>query len=235
MVSLDCDEYVSYLTEDNLPAVKSYLLEGVRRLHAAGASFLVIASNTAHVVAEEVSLTIPSLPVLHIADCIAKEVLAQGFTTVGLLGTEPTMRDGSWLKTRLAAHGVQVVVPSDEEDLHRCYDIICQELSFGVFTAASRLFFLRLAEQLAARGCQGVVLGCTEIELLLPAGDDGGGGRGRRSAARGRRSRPGGADERPAVPERGGAHRGRLCCRLGEEARRGLHAGSGSGRGRGRG
>eukprot|EP00746_Dinoflagellata_sp_MGD_P153088 gnl/MRDRNA2_/MRDRNA2_84066_c0_seq1.p1 gnl/MRDRNA2_/MRDRNA2_84066_c0~~gnl/MRDRNA2_/MRDRNA2_84066_c0_seq1.p1 ORF type:complete len:164 (-),score=25.45 gnl/MRDRNA2_/MRDRNA2_84066_c0_seq1:234-725(-) len=104
MVSVDCDEYVDFLERGDDNGVKDYLLKGVARLHGAGADFLVIASNTAHICVDKVRSVIPDLPVLHIADTTGCAIKARKFKTVGLLGTEPTMRDGSWLKSQLAQH-----------------------------------------------------------------------------------------------------------------------------------
>eukprot|EP00441_Pelagodinium_beii_P014333 CAMPEP_0197654188 /NCGR_PEP_ID=MMETSP1338-20131121/38705_1 /TAXON_ID=43686 ORGANISM="Pelagodinium beii, Strain RCC1491" /NCGR_SAMPLE_ID=MMETSP1338 /ASSEMBLY_ACC=CAM_ASM_000754 /LENGTH=239 /DNA_ID=CAMNT_0043229587 /DNA_START=105 /DNA_END=821 /DNA_ORIENTATION=- len=170
MISVDCDEYVRLLTARDDEAVQEYLLRGIAKIHAAGVDFLVIASNTAHVCYERVRTRFPDLPVLHIADCTA--AAARGKGPVGLLGTEPTMRDGSWLKSRLAKHGVEVLVPSSDEDRQRCYKIICDELSFDIFTETSRAFFAELARRLFREGATGgVILGCTEIELLLRQSD----------------------------------------------------------------
>eukprot|EP00928_Gymnodinium_smaydae_P063408 TRINITY_DN46987_c0_g1_i2.p1 TRINITY_DN46987_c0_g1~~TRINITY_DN46987_c0_g1_i2.p1 ORF type:complete len:297 (+),score=69.49 TRINITY_DN46987_c0_g1_i2:68-892(+) len=167
IVSLDCDGYVELLTAQDTPGVCEYLFRGVRKLHAAGVDFLVIASNTAHICHDLVRQRLPELPVLHIADCTAAACRGQG--RIGLLGTEPTMRDGSWLKSRLALHGIEVTVPAEAADRQRCYDIICQELSFDVFTDASRAFFVDLVRRLHSDGgaTGGVILGCTEIELLV--------------------------------------------------------------------
>ena len=173
MACVDCDTYVDLLEKGDTAGCSRYLMEdGVDRLVAAGAEVLVIASNTAHLVCDEVAVKHPQLQVLHIADTTAAAIKAAGFTRVGLLGTKPTMEDGSWLKARLAAHGIEVVVPEGEAELRRCYDIICQELSLDLFTEESRAFMVGLARALVAeRGAQGVVLGCTEIELLVSAAD----------------------------------------------------------------
>ena len=173
MACVDCDTYVDFLEKGDTAGCSRYLMEdGVARLVAAGAEVLVIASNTAHLICPAVSSTYPQLEVVHIADTTAAAIKAAGYTRVGLIGTQPTMQDGSWLKTRLSAHGVEVVVPQREADLRRCYDIICQELSFDILTDESRAFFVGLARALVAeQGVQGVVLGCTEIELLVEQKD----------------------------------------------------------------
>lgn len=167
IVSLDCDGYVQLLQAHDDRGVCEYLFRGVKKLDAAGVDFLVIASNTAHICYDLVRERLPDLAILHIADCTA--AAARGKGRVGLLGTEPTMRDGSWLKARLALHGIEVVAPPAAVDRQRCYDIICQELSFDVFTEDSRAFFVALVRQLHKEGGAegGVILGCTEIELLV--------------------------------------------------------------------
>mmetsp|Transcript_105724 Transcript_105724/g.329525 ORF Transcript_105724/g.329525 Transcript_105724/m.329525 type:complete len:263 (-) Transcript_105724:165-953(-) len=171
IVSLDCDEYVDYLERNDDAGLQEYLLKGIKKIHAAGADFLVIASNTAHVCYGSIREALPGFPVLHIADTTAMSIRTFGFTRVGLLGTEPTMRDGSWLKSRLEAHGISVVVPSSESEARRCYDIICKELSFNELKDESRAFFVGLCRSMLTQGAQGVVLGCTEIELLVTARD----------------------------------------------------------------
>mmetsp|Transcript_64842 Transcript_64842/g.186319 ORF Transcript_64842/g.186319 Transcript_64842/m.186319 type:complete len:267 (-) Transcript_64842:185-985(-) len=167
LVSLDCDQYVAYLEARDDAGVAEYLFAGVETLHAANVDFVVICSNTAHCVVPMVRQRLPSLPLLHIADCSASACKERGITTVGLLGTEPTMRDGSWLKSRLGEHGLTVIVPTEQASQRRCYDIICQELSFDIYKDESRDFLLVLVAEMQALGCQGVILGCTELELLL--------------------------------------------------------------------
>eukprot|EP00403_Amphidinium_massartii_P023010 CAMPEP_0178393382 /NCGR_PEP_ID=MMETSP0689_2-20121128/12157_1 /TAXON_ID=160604 /ORGANISM="Amphidinium massartii, Strain CS-259" /LENGTH=234 /DNA_ID=CAMNT_0020013969 /DNA_START=60 /DNA_END=763 /DNA_ORIENTATION=+ len=161
-------EYVRLLTAHDSLGVSEYLARGVKKLHAAGVDFLVIASNTAHCCVDVVTERFPDLPILHIADCTA--AAAKGRGRIGLVGTKPTMEDGSWLKSRLAMHGVEVVVPEAAADLQRCYDIICEELSFNVFTDESRSFFADLVRRLH-RESGAEVPRLQEIELLLRQSD----------------------------------------------------------------
>lgn len=168
---VDCDQYVALLEEEDFPAVARYLVdEGAAPLARAGADFAVIASNTGHIAAELIAAELPGLPLLHIADCTAAEARRVGARTVGLLGTRPTMAH-DYLKRRLRAHGLSVLVPEEDADRRRCYDIICQELSFERFLPESRAFFVSLVRGLATRGAGAVVLGCTEIELLVKQAD----------------------------------------------------------------
>lgn len=173
MVSVDCDVYVRYLKDNDTSGVQEYLAQAAQKLDLVGVDFIVIASNTAHICYSYLRQRFPERPILHIVDCVAK-VLPKGpkGKKVGLLGTEPTMRENSWIRERLALHGFEVVVPAKEEDRQRCYDIICQELSFEIFSDASRNFFAEMAVELSRRGADaGVILGCTEIELLLRQSD----------------------------------------------------------------
>ena len=175
MACVDCDIYVNHLEAGEHEKCAEYLfMDGVKRVHAGGADILVIASNTAHIVCPLVASRLPAMRVLHIADCIAMRCRELGVTYAGLLGTKPTMEavetdeKNGWLKARLKAHGIKVAVPERAEDRRQCYDIICHELSFGEMKAESRNFFSALGDDLCrAQGVQAIILGCTEIELLL--------------------------------------------------------------------
>ena len=165
MASVDCDEYVHYLTHS--PAkVANHLLAGVRSLVAAGCDLLVIASNTGHIAVPAIVNEFPDLAVLHIADCCAAELKGQGFSRVGLIGTKPTMVE-DYLKSRLLLHGITTLVPEDERRQDEIYDIICQELSYNVFRDESRAKMVDVIRGLEARGAEACILGCTEIELLV--------------------------------------------------------------------
>ena len=165
LVSVDCDEYAYALTQERWDDVYAHLLSGVDMLVASGIDVLVIVSNTGHMCLPVVAAKHPSLRVLHIADCTARAITARGFTKVGLLGTEPTMRR-RYLKDRLALHGVETLVPERDEDLRQIFTYIMKELGQNVFADSTRAFFADQVAKLVSAGCQGVILGCTEIELL---------------------------------------------------------------------
>jgi len=137
-------------------------------LEAAGADLLLLCTNTMHKVAGAVEEAV-SIPLLHIADVAAEAVRSAGITRVGLLGTAFTMEQ-SFYKDRLAAHGLEVIVPSaaDRVVVHRT---IYEELCMGVIREESREAHRRIIDRLVAAGAGGVVLGCTELELLV-RGDD---------------------------------------------------------------
>ncbi len=145
------------------------LADAAVRLQAAGADFLVLCTNTMHKVADDITASV-DIPLLHIADATAKELAAHGVTTVGLLGTAFTMEQ-SFYRGRLESRfGLKVAVPeaSDRKIVH---DIIYDELCLGQVHAASRTEYLRIINGLAAQGAQAVILGCTEIGLLVSQQD----------------------------------------------------------------
>ncbi|MBZ2196926.1 aspartate/glutamate racemase family protein [Occultella gossypii] len=137
-------------------------------LQAAGAELLLICTNTMHKVAEQIEAAI-DIPLLHLADATAAAVAADGLHTVGLLGTAFTMEQ-DFYRDRLAGHGFTVLVPAadDRAEVHR---IIYDELCLGEVRESSRASYRRVIDRLAAAGAQGVILGCTEIELLIGARD----------------------------------------------------------------
>ena len=140
------------------------LEDAARRLQAGGAECVVLCTNTMHRVAPRIQAAV-SIPFLHIADAAGAAAVQAGTLTVGLLGTAFTMEQ-DFLKFRLAAHGLTVLVPEADErkDVHR---IIYEELCVGVISDASRQVYQRVIESLAARGAQAIILGCTEIGLLI--------------------------------------------------------------------
>ena len=139
-----------------------------RRVEAAGADLLLLCTNTMHRVADRIQAAI-GIPLLHIADVTAAAVTATGITTVGLLGTAFTMEQ-DFYSGRLAGHGLTVLVPpaADRVQVHR---IIYEELCLGLVRDESRHVYRDVIARLETAGAQGVVLGCTEIELLISAAD----------------------------------------------------------------
>jgi len=139
------------------------------RVERAGADFLVLGTNSMHHVADAISSAV-SIPFLHIVDPTGAAIAARGLKTVGLLGTRFTM-EKEFFKGRLQkSYGIETVVPGDEDRalVHR---VIFDELCLGVVTDASRAAYGAVIDRLVARGAEGVILGCTEIGLLLKDGD----------------------------------------------------------------
>lgn len=133
-------------------------------LEAAGAELLLICTNTMHVVYEQVAAAV-SVPVLHLADATAARITGAGMDRVGLLGTSFTMEQ-PFYRERLAARGVTALVPGDEDraEVHR---VIYEELVRGVVADSSREAYRAVIARLVEQGAQGIILGCTEIELLI--------------------------------------------------------------------
>lgn len=170
MVSVDCDQYVDLLMSRSFNEVDEYLLSGVRKLVATGCDTLVIASNTGHICVPAVNREFPNLNVLHIADCCAAEMVRDNHSKIALLGTQPTMEE-DYLKSRLAEHGIETIIPDNLEIRSRIYDIICQELSFDILRDESREFLTSTIRNLIRQGATACLLGCTEVEFLIQQHD----------------------------------------------------------------
>lgn len=140
------------------------LEDAARRLQAGGAECVVLCTNTMHLVAPRIEAAV-SIPFLHIADAAGAAAVAAGTLTVGLLGTAFTMEQ-DFLTSRLAAHGLNVLVP-DANERQAVHRIIYEELCVGVISEASRQVYQCVIASLAARGAQAIILGCTEIGLLI--------------------------------------------------------------------
>jgi aspartate racemase len=137
-------------------------------LRAGGAELIVICTNTMHLVADAVEAA-SELPLLHIADATANAIESAGLTRIGLLGTRFTMEQ-PFLRERLERRGLEVIVP-DEAQREAVHGVIYDELCRGRIEDASRAAFVDIIESLVERGAQGVILGCTEIGLLVGADD----------------------------------------------------------------
>ncbi|MBB5897015.1 aspartate/glutamate racemase family protein [Kutzneria kofuensis] len=156
------------MADGDWSGVASVLVEEARSLEAAGAAFALLATNTLHKVYDEVAAAV-SIPVLHLCDVTASAALAAGVGRVGLLGTRYTMEQ-SFYRDRLASHGVQAVVPS-EADRQAVQRIIFDELCVGRVDGASHDQLLDVCRSLLDSGAEGIVLGCTELELSIGPGD----------------------------------------------------------------
>ncbi len=145
------------------------LAEASQSLRAAGADFLVLCTNTMHKVAGAIE-TAAGIPLLHIADPTAEEIKRQGLTKIALLGTRFTMEQ-EFYKSRLTGrHGIEVLVP-DEADREIVHKVIYEELCQGKVRDESRAIYRDIIRRLQNRGAQGVILGCTEIAMLVGAND----------------------------------------------------------------
>ena len=168
LYSVDFAVIEGFIREEQWDQAADYLAERARRLERAGVDFVVMATNTMHQVAAQVQDAI-GVPLVHIVDPTADAAAADGATALGLLGTAPVM-EADFYRARFARFGFEVLVPpaQDRALVHR---VIFDELTRGVIDDRSRQEYLRVIGDLVARGAQGIVLGCTEIGLLVAAKD----------------------------------------------------------------
>lgn len=145
------------------------LADAARALRRAGAEVIVLCTNTMHRVAPQIEAAV-DIPLLHIADATAARVKAAGLTRVGLMGTRFTMEQPFYRERLSARHGLDVLVPPEDarETIHR---VIYTELCLGRLQDDSRRAYQAIVDSLVARGAQGIILGCTEIGLLLKPED----------------------------------------------------------------
>lgn len=145
------------------------LAAAARALVAAGADFLVLCTNTMHKVAPAIEAA-AGIPLLHIADATAEAVRSAGIRRIGLLGTRFTMEQDFYRGRLESAHGLQVLVPDDAERTI-VHEVIYNELCLGVINESSRVAYRDIIRRLVAQGAEGIILGCTEIGMLVSPAD----------------------------------------------------------------
>ncbi len=163
-------DYVDWCNLERWDHVAKALGLAAQRLVAAGADFIVIATNTMHLVWDEVRASV-DVPVLSLLDAVAEAILARGMHTVGLLGTRFTM-EKPFYRDALVRRGIAVLVP-DGDDRAYVNRVIYDELVAGQIREEARAGFVAIIDKLAERGAEGVILGCTEIPLLICEEDAG--------------------------------------------------------------
>ena len=168
--SVSFQPYVDWPNEERWDLVARGLGQAAQRLEAAGADFILIATNTMHMVFDEVQASV-RVPMLSLLDAVGEAILARGIGTVGLLGTKFTM-EKTFYQEALAQKGIAVLVP-DAGDRAYVNDVIYTELVAGQIRDESRAGYVEVIERLAERGAEGVILGCTEIPLLVSEADVG--------------------------------------------------------------
>lgn len=168
LYSVDFDEIEKCQSNGEWEKSGNILGEAAQKLEAAGADFILICTNTMHKVAPQIASMI-HIPIIHIADATAHELKKSNRTRVGLLGTKYTMTQ-DFYKKRLTDKGIDVVIPN-EEDIDIVNDIIFHELCVGEIREESRKKFLEIMDKLKCSGAEGVILGCTEIGLLIHQSD----------------------------------------------------------------
>ncbi|MFJ7661780.1 aspartate/glutamate racemase family protein [Lysinibacillus sp. NPDC097162] len=168
LYSVDFQEIEHYQANGQWQNAGEILGEAALSLEKAGADFIVICTNTMHKVMDVIETNI-TIPILHIADATAVQIQQAGLQTIALLGTKYTMEQ-YFYKTRIEQFGINVMVPNDEERTVT-NRIIYEELCLGKIERTSKEAYLQIIESLVKSGAQGIILGCTEIGLLIQQED----------------------------------------------------------------
>ena len=165
MVSVDFDEMEKLQHTGDWEQMARLLGAAAKSVEAAGADFLLICTNTMHKVAPQIEQAI-SIPLLHIADATAEQLVQDRISCVGLLGTQFTMEQDFYKRRLTEKFGIKVVIP-DAGDRELVHEVIYDELCMGKITDNSRSSYLHIIDKLKQHGAEAVVLGCTEIALLV--------------------------------------------------------------------
>lgn len=169
MVTVDFAEVEVLQHRDEWEALDKMMVASARQLEAAGADIVVLCTNTMHLCSPAIIKSI-SIPFLHIAEATGLEIVKKNLSKVGLLGTRFTMEKDFYKEYIYSHFGVEVIIPPPEE-MEQVHRIIYQELVHGKFKDSSREIYKKIIHNLEARGAQGVILGCTEIPLLISGSD----------------------------------------------------------------
>lgn len=169
MYSVDFAPIEEWMREGKWSLILETLIYACRQLEKAGVDFILICTNTMHKLFEQIQDQL-SIPLYHIADTTAVQILADGLQNVGLLGTRFTMEGDFYRKRVQEKFGLDVTIP-DSEDRVKIDKIIFEELVVGKINPSSREIFVQIISKLKNRGAEGIILGCTEIPLLISSED----------------------------------------------------------------
>jgi len=164
LYSVDFSEIEECQTKGEWEKAACILTDAAQKLEKAGVDFIAICTNTMHKVAPQIQERI-SVPIIHIADATVEELKKNNIRKVALLGTKYTMTQ-DFYKERIKRHGIDVIIP-DEDDVELVNNVIYEELCLGNINDDSRKEFIRIIELLKKQGAEGIILGCTEIGLLI--------------------------------------------------------------------
>lgn len=168
LYSVDFDEIERYQSSGDWGRAGKALAEAAWALEKAGADFIVICTNTMHKVISNISEKV-NIPILHIAYATVRQIHQMEIKTVGLLGTKYTMTE-DFYKSRIEANGIKILIP-EKEEIERINSVIFEELCVGTTNQASKEYFKKVIKNLVERGAEGIILGCTEIGLLVKPED----------------------------------------------------------------
>lgn len=168
LYSVDFQEIEECQANGNWEKSGEILGEAAYNLEKAGADFIVICTNTMHKVVNQIKEKI-SIPILHIAEMTAEKILEKGLKNIALLGTKYTMEQ-DFYKSKLIEKGINVIIP-DKNDIEIINEVIYDELCLGIINSNSKKKFLEIVDKLRSKGAEGIILGCTEIGLLIKNAD----------------------------------------------------------------
>ena len=168
LYSVDFQEIEECQANGNWEKSGEILGEAANNLEKAGADFIVICTNTMHKVVNQIKEKI-SIPILHIAEMTAEKILEKGLKNIALLGTKYTMEQ-DFYKSKLIEKGINVIIP-DKNDIEIINEVIYDELCLGTINSDSKKKFLEIVDKLRNKGAEGIILGCTEIGLLIKNAD----------------------------------------------------------------
>lgn len=171
MYSVDFDEIEKLQRQGNWEKAAEVMVDSARKLEKGGADFITLCTNTMHKMADDIQESV-NIPLLHIGDATAEKIKRYGIKRVGLLGTKYTMEQDFYKGRLTKKHGLEVEVP-DERDRVLINDVIYNELCLGNISSKSKEEFKRIIIKMKERGLEGLILGCTEIPLLINQGDVG--------------------------------------------------------------
>ncbi len=169
LYSVDFHDVERCMRNGDWQAVGAQLALAARALELAGAESIVLCTNTMHKVADAIEAAV-RIPLLHIADATAREIVSAGLTKIGLLGTRITMEEPFYRERLGARHALQVLVP-EQADRELIHGVIFQELCLGKVLASSRAQLQRIIGALIAQGAQAIILGCTELSMIIGPDD----------------------------------------------------------------
>jgi aspartate racemase len=169
MVSVDFAEIETLQRDGKWDEATQMMIDAAQNVQNGGADLVIICTNTMHKMADEVQRSL-QIPLLHIADATAQQVKAQGLKKVGVLGTRFTMEEDFYRGRLVNKHGLEVIIP-DEEEREIIHRVIFDELCMGEAKQSSKEQYISIMEHLVSNGAEGIILGCTEISLLVKDDD----------------------------------------------------------------
>lgn len=167
--SLNFDDFQRNNTANNWEATFQLILNACENLKRSGAEAIVLCANTAHAVAEKIEQKI-QLPLIHIANATATEINKQGIKKVGLLGTKFTM-EMDFYKSKLSEYNIECIIPATQEIRDYVQQTVKEELGRGIIKQETRQAYIAIVHQLIKDGAEGIILGCTELPMIINQGD----------------------------------------------------------------